>query len=79
MEIAAASDRRVSELPYGEQRLLEIAIALSVRPRVLLLDVREATTAISVHTRFISCATIAHRARDGAVLLRAEYRRAGAL
>ena len=38
MEIAAASDRRVSELPYGEQRLLEIAIALSVRPRVLLLD-----------------------------------------
>jgi hypothetical protein len=42
MEIAAASDRRISELPYGEQRLLEIAIALSVRPRVLLLDVREA-------------------------------------
>jgi ABC-type branched-subunit amino acid transport system ATPase component len=28
----------VSELPYGQQRLLEIAIALSLRPRVLLLD-----------------------------------------
>jgi len=38
METAAAADRRVSELPYGEQRLLEIAIALSLRPRVLLLD-----------------------------------------
>jgi branched-chain amino acid transport system ATP-binding protein len=38
MEIAATADRRVSELPYGEQRLLEIAIALCLRPRVLLLD-----------------------------------------
>jgi len=38
MEIAATADRRVSELPYGEQRLLEIAIALSLRPRGLLLD-----------------------------------------
>ena len=26
------------ELPYGQQRLLEIAIALSLKPRVLLLD-----------------------------------------
>jgi branched-chain amino acid transport system ATP-binding protein len=38
MEIADPADRRVSELPYGEQRLLEIAIALCLRPRVLLLD-----------------------------------------
>ena len=29
---------RVSELSYGDQRLLEIGIALSLRPRVLLLD-----------------------------------------
>ncbi len=36
--IAHAVERRVSELPYGEQRLLEIAIALALRPRVLLLD-----------------------------------------
>jgi ABC-type branched-subunit amino acid transport system ATPase component len=28
----------VSELPYGRQRLLEIAIALALKPRVLLLD-----------------------------------------
>jgi branched-chain amino acid transport system ATP-binding protein len=36
--IAHAAERIVAELPYGEQRLLEIAIALSLRPRVLLLD-----------------------------------------
>jgi branched-chain amino acid transport system ATP-binding protein len=36
--IAEVADRRVSELPYGRQRLLEIAIALALRPRVLLLD-----------------------------------------
>ncbi len=29
---------RVSELSYGDQRLLEIGIALSLKPRVLLLD-----------------------------------------
>jgi len=30
--------RRVQELPYGRQRLVEIAIALGLKPRVLLLD-----------------------------------------
>ena len=30
--------RRIHELPYGRQRLVEIAIALGLRPRVLLLD-----------------------------------------
>jgi branched-chain amino acid transport system ATP-binding protein len=38
IELGAVADRLVSELPYGQQRLLEIAIALSLRPRVLLLD-----------------------------------------
>jgi branched-chain amino acid transport system ATP-binding protein len=38
MGIDAVADRRVSELPYGQQRLLEIAIALALEPRVLLLD-----------------------------------------
>jgi branched-chain amino acid transport system ATP-binding protein len=30
--------RRVGELPYGRQRLVEIAIALGLNPKVLLLD-----------------------------------------
>jgi branched-chain amino acid transport system ATP-binding protein len=29
---------RASELPYGEQRLLELAVAVAARPRLLLLD-----------------------------------------
>ncbi len=36
--IADLADRAVAELPYGQQRLLEIAIALVLKPRVLLLD-----------------------------------------
>ena len=33
-----ALDRRTDSLPYGRQRLLEIAVAFASRPRVLLLD-----------------------------------------
>ena len=36
--LSSASSRRTNELPYGQQRLLEIALALATRPRVLLLD-----------------------------------------
>lgn len=31
-------DRRTATMPYGKQRLLEIAVALAARPAVLLLD-----------------------------------------
>jgi ABC-type branched-subunit amino acid transport system ATPase component len=36
--LADDASRRVLDLPYGKQRLVEIAIALGLRPRVLLLD-----------------------------------------
>jgi len=36
--LGAFGDVRVAELPYGRQRLLEIALALALQPRVLLLD-----------------------------------------
>ena len=36
--IAADAGVRVLDLPYGKQRLVEIAIALGLRPKVLLLD-----------------------------------------
>ena len=36
--IADEASRLVTDLPYGKQRLVEIAIALGLKPRVLLLD-----------------------------------------
>ncbi len=38
MGIGHVGDRVVKFLPYGEQRLLEIAIAMALKPQVLLLD-----------------------------------------
>ena len=38
LRLTADASRRVAELPYGRQRLVEIAIALGLNPRVLLLD-----------------------------------------
>jgi len=38
VNLLAAADTPVHLLPYGSQRLMEIAIALATRPRVLLLD-----------------------------------------
>ena len=36
--LADDAARRAAHLPYGKQRLLEIALALATRPRILLLD-----------------------------------------
>ncbi|WP_288431195.1 ABC transporter ATP-binding protein [uncultured Agrobacterium sp.] len=36
--LADVMDRPTSLLPYGKQRLLEIALAIALKPRVLLLD-----------------------------------------
>ncbi len=38
LKLDALADVAVSELPYGKQRLLEIALAMAARPRILLLD-----------------------------------------
>ncbi len=38
MQLADRATRPTRDLAYGEQRLLEIALALATRPRVLLLD-----------------------------------------
>jgi branched-chain amino acid transport system ATP-binding protein len=38
LKLANDAGHRVSELPYGRQRLVELAIALGLKPEVLLLD-----------------------------------------
>ncbi|MCX7962652.1 MAG: ABC transporter ATP-binding protein [Burkholderiales bacterium] len=38
LKLGDDAGRRIGELPYGRQRLVEIAIALGLAPRVLLLD-----------------------------------------
>jgi branched-chain amino acid transport system ATP-binding protein len=38
LRLDAQADVPVAELAYGKQRLLEIALALAARPRILLLD-----------------------------------------
>ena len=38
LRLAASAYRPTHELAYGQQRLIEIALALATRPKVLLLD-----------------------------------------
>ncbi len=38
LRLEAEAQRRTAELPYGRQRLVEIALGLATRPRILLLD-----------------------------------------
>ncbi|MDB5407464.1 MAG: branched-chain amino acid transporter ATP-binding protein [Rhodospirillales bacterium] len=38
LRLAAVCNRPTAELAYGQQRLLEIAVALATKPKVLLLD-----------------------------------------
>lgn len=38
MRLADLAERQVADLAYGQQRLVELALTLALRPRVLLLD-----------------------------------------
>ncbi len=57
--------RRASELPEGERKLLDIALSLARRPRVLLMD--EPTSGVSVKDKFGVMDTLVRALRDDGV------------
>ena len=59
--------RPVRELPYGRQRLVEIAIALALRPTVLLLD--EPTAGVPSGERHFVLDVVQSFSRDIAILI----------
>jgi len=67
LKLGDDAGRRVVELPYGRQRLVEIAIALGLNPRVLLLD--EPAAGIPSTESHILLDAIATLPKDIAVLI----------
>jgi ABC-type branched-subunit amino acid transport system ATPase component len=65
--LADVMNERTAILPYGKQRLLEIAVAIACRPRVLLLD--EPAAGVPEGERHEILATIAALPPDVSVLL----------
>jgi ABC-type branched-subunit amino acid transport system ATPase component len=65
--LADAMDEPVSALPYGRQRLLEIAVAIACGPRVLLLD--EPAAGVPEGEREAILASVAALPGDVSVLL----------
>src|SRR5262249_34836551 len=65
--LAEVMNERTATLPYGKQRLLEIALAIACRPRVLLLD--EPAAGVPEAERHELLATIAGLPQDVTVLL----------
>ncbi|RYX88383.1 MAG: ABC transporter ATP-binding protein [Bradyrhizobiaceae bacterium] len=60
-------NERTAMLPYGKQRLLEIAVAIATKPRVLLLD--EPAAGVPESERHDILAAVASLPRDVTVLL----------
>jgi ABC-type branched-subunit amino acid transport system ATPase component len=67
LRIADVALSRVDELPYGKQRLVELAIALGLKPRVLLLD--EPAAGLPSSESAIVLETIERLPKDIAVLI----------
>ena len=67
LKLGNDAGRRIGELPYGRQRLVELGIALGLEPRVLLLD--EPAAGIPSAESHILLDAIASLPRDIAVLI----------
>jgi ABC-type branched-subunit amino acid transport system ATPase component len=65
--IADAAATRVADLPYGKQRLVEIAIALGLKPKVLLLD--EPAAGVPSHESEKILSTLERLPSDIAILI----------
>jgi ABC-type branched-subunit amino acid transport system ATPase component len=65
--LSSLLNTRTSDLAYGRQRLLELAVAFACKPRVLLLD--EPAAGVPEAERHDLLATIARLPRDVAILL----------
>ena len=65
--LADVYDRPTRSLPYGKQRLLEIALALACKPRVLLLD--EPAAGVPEEERHDILAALAQLPAEVAILL----------
>src|SRR5258705_1316339 len=65
--LADVMDERTGNLPYGKQRLLEIALAIACRPHVLLLD--EPAAGVPEAERHDILTTVAALPSDVTVLL----------
>ena len=63
----AHRDRRAGDLPYGHQRLLEVAMGLALEPRLLILD--EPTQGLAEHEIETFCERVRDVASRATVML----------
>ena len=63
----AHRDRRAGDLPYGHQRLLEVAMGLALEPRLLILD--EPTQGLAEHEVETFCERVRDIASHATVML----------
>lgn len=68
--LAALADRPASSLPYGQKRALEIALALALAPKLLLLDEPTAGMSLEDVRRTID---LVQRVRGGRTVLLVEH------
>jgi branched-chain amino acid transport system ATP-binding protein len=69
--LAGRADDRATQLPYAQQRLLEIARALASKPRVLLLD--EPAAGMNMTESMTLLDTIARLKRSGLTIVLVEH------